>query len=643
TTARLLDAGARSALPLGRAQMRARVTENVARSAERRQSTLAGHLEAARRDAEYSLEAAPARLRPVIKTNREAASLLTRQENRLRAEGLEEAAKAAGRAAEELPTTLARLKESGADFDHFTHLRLDAKPTMAGATAGRLPKIRKGREERARTGSTAYDRTVRAQTQAEIDTVKIAVARQAVEKIRTLPFVRRFDSIESAAKEGYVAWDPASPFEKAGQITSTTTFVPAKLHEHFRSYFTDPAWDKMLKRTYDPAIQAFKVTVLPLSPSWQVGNVVGNALMAMVGGGVGPVDLARQVGRAVKAYRASGPRGERSFDAVGPRRLYTAGPTHEEFSFLRTPEEMVLGDGKVSRAVRTVTKPAAAVVRKSYALNGFVDNLGRSAVYLSRVEKGASPEAALKTALRAMGDFSRMTSFERRVARRVVPFYAWQRHLTQMAFRLPAEHPLRTAWTLHLADQWGHDDSLEDLPEFLRGALPLPGGRLLGTRGLNPFSQVGGPVLKPSDALRNLSPALKIPYEEVTGIDSFDGRPFTRPPGTGRLDEFGREMPTPSPLLKRITDISPQKRLLESLQGRGRVVRYDTGDPVITSTGPIETEKTPAQGLARFLGFPLTTRAEAERIAASAAEKEAEAKRRREAYERRKKAAASSR
>jgi hypothetical protein len=643
TTTRLLDAGARSALPLGRAQMRARITENVARSAERRQATMAGHLEAAKRDAAHSLDAAPARLRPVLKANREAASLLTQQENRLRAQGLGEAAKAAGRAADELATTLERLRASGVDFDHFTHLKLDAKPTTAGAQAGALPKTRKGREERRRKGSTTYDRTVRAQVQAEIDQVKIGVAREAVEKIRTLPFARRFSSIEAATKEGYVAWDAANPFEKAGQITSTTVFVPAKLHEHFRSYFNDPSWDKLLKRTYDPAITAFKITVLPLSPSWQVGNVLGNTLLATVAGGVGPAEMVKQVARTVKMYRASGPPGQRSFEAIAPRRLYTAGPTHEEFRFLRPPEEMVLGDGRVSRAIRTAAKPAAAVVRGSWALNGFVDNLGRSAVFLSRIDKGATPDQALKAGLRAMGDFSRMTAFERRVVRRFVPFYAWQRHLTQLAFRLPVEHPMRTAWTLHLAEMFGRDESLEDLPEFLRGSVPLPGGRLLGTRGLNPFSQVGGPVLSPGDALRNLSPALKIPLEAYTGVDTLDGRPFSRPPGTGRLDEFGRDLPTAPGYVKRITDISPQKRLLESLQGRGRVVRYDTGDPVLTKTGPIETERTPAQGLARFLGFPLTSRTEAERIRAAAAEKEADAAKRREAYERRKKAAASSR
>lgn len=604
---------------VGRAQTAARITENVARSAETRSASLAGKIEAARRDVEYSLDAAPARLRPVLARNREAASLLTQQENRLRGQGLAEAAKLVGQAADELPVTLERLKAAGADFDHFVHLRLDAKPSPAGVVSGSLPKLRKGREQRQRKGSTTYDRTVRAQTQAEIDTLKNAVAAQTVERIATMPFAKRFSSVEEAAKAGYVGWDAKSPFEKSAQLTASTVFVPEAVFTNFRSYFKDPGWDKVLKKTYDPLIQAFKIIVLPLSPSWQVGNVFGNALLATVGGGVGPVSLARQLVKTTKLYRASGP--TRSFEAVGPRRLYTAGPTHEEFSFLKAPEEQLLGDGRISRGARTAARPVAAVVRKSYALNGFVDNLGRSAVYLAKVEKGASPESALRSALSAMGDFSRMTPTERRFIRRVIPFYAWQRHLTQLAFRLPVEAPLRTAWTLHLADQYGRPgQDEEDLPGFMRGAIPA-GDKLLGTRGLNPFSQVGGPVLNPRDLPRSLSPVLKIPFEQATGLNTFSGRPFTRPRGTSRLDDLGRDMPTAPSLVKQITDISPQKRLLESLQGRGAEARYESGDPYLPV---IKTDKTPAQGLLRFLGFPLTSKATAEAMAKNEAERRAQ-------------------
>ena len=412
-----------------------------------------------------------------------------------------------------------------------------------------------------------------------------------------------------------MAWDPASPFEVSGQLNANTVFVPQSLFEGFRNYFVDPRWDKALRRTWDPVTQVFKIAVLPLSPSWQVGNVIGNTLLATIAGGVSPLGLIREGRAAVKAYRASGPRGERTFEAVGPRRLYAAGPTHEEFDFLRAPDEAVLGGGRASQVAGTITKPLMAVARKSYRLNGFVDDFGRSIVYLDKVRKGAAPDQALRQALSAMGDFSRMTPFERRVVRRIVPFYAWQRHLTQLAFRLPLEHPLRAVWVLHLADHYGA--GLDDeLPAWLAGSLPI-GDSLLGTRGLNPFAAVGGPVLSPGDAARNLHPAIKLaaanlPGSPGRGINAYTGRPYTRPRGTERLDDQGRPLPTAPSVLKQITDISPQKRLVEALQGRGSIVRYESGDPVLTAEGPIAADdRTPTRGLLRFLGFPLTDRAAA--------------------------------
>ena len=638
---RVAATGERRGLDLGRAEMRAKVADNVARSAEARRASLSGKIEAARLDAEYSLEAAPARLRPVLQRNREAVQLLTQQENRLRGHGLNDAARLVGKAADELPTTLARLKDSGVDFDHFTHLKLDAKPTQAGVKSGALPRLRKGREDRQRTGSTTYDRTVRGQVQAEIDQLKIGVARETVEKIRTLPFTRQFASIAKAGEAGYAAWDPASPFEKSGQITKTTTFVPEHVFEAFRSYFNDPKWDAILKRTYDPAIQAFKVTVLPLSPSWQVGNVLGNALLATVAGGVSPAKLVAHGAEVVRTYRASGKRGERTYEAVGPRRLYTAGPTHAEFEFLKAPDDRVLGDGKVSRAVRTAGKPLSTIVKKSYALNGFVDDFGRSIVYLDQLEKGASPEVAVRSALKAMGDFSRMTPFERRWVRRAIPFYAWQRHLTKLAFTLPTEHPIRVAWTLHLADMFGTDEDTEGLPEYLRGAIPIGEDKLLGTSGLNPFSRIGGLVANPKDLPRSLSPVIKLAAENLPGSPArgrnlFTGRDYTRPPGTGDHDELGRPIGTAPSLVKQVTDLAPQKRLLEGVTGRNKVARYQSGDVILSGRRPIETpERDAGQAALKFLGFPISSRREAQEMAERIAKRQKDERKARERYERR--------
>jgi hypothetical protein len=600
---------------LGDVEAKARAAETQAVRAEGLLERMRSRAERDIAKAEASVEAAPARLRPTLQRNRQVARLLTEQENTLRKEGLNEAAAAVGQAADELPATLAALKDQGLDFDHFVHLKLDARPTSAGVRQGLLPAIRKGRAEKRRTGSAAYDRTVRAQAQAEIDEARIGIARQSARKIAAMPMARKFASVDEARAAGYVAWDAANPFEVSSQITRTTTFVPEHIVTNFRRYFNDPKWDQLLTQTYDPLQKAFKVTVLPLSPSWQVGNVFGNALLATIGGGLDPVTLAVNVTRAVRSYRRSGPRGQRSFEGVGPRRLYTSGPTHAEFEFLEgsaPPAQTLLG-----RGAQKATAPLSGLVRKSYRLNSFVDDVGRSAVYLAKKSGGASDQAALRSALQAMGDFSRMTPFEKRVVRRIIPFYAWQRHLTQLAFRLPIEHPLRTAWTLHLADVYGEaPEDLQDLPEYLRGAVPF-GDQLLGTGALNPFQTVGGPILEPEALPRSLSPIIKaglanLPGSPGRGIDTFTGEPFTRPPGSGRHNQFGQPLPTAPSLLHQLGEISPQKRLLDAVRGRDQIARYSTGDPVLRGGRPIETpEKDALNALLRAVGFPLVSREKA--------------------------------
>ena len=56
---------------------------------------------------------------------------------------------------------------------------------------------------------------------------------------------------------------------------------------------------------------------------------------------------------------------------------------------------------------------------------------------------------------------------------------------------------------------------------------------------------------------------------------------------------------------------------------------------MLTATGSIDSDRTPLKGLLRFLGFPLTSRAEAERMAAQIAEKRARNEKDRERYEQR--------
>jgi hypothetical protein len=637
---------------LGQAETRARVLENVAKSAEVRSSALRTRVERAQANAEHAVGNAPARLRPALELHRRVVRELTAHENSLRRRWLPDAAAAVGRVADEVPVTLRALQDAGVDPEHFIHVQTGDKPLAAGASGDRLPKVRKARSEKYRSDSLVHERTIRAQTQGEIDEARAVIGKLAAEKVAAMPFAARLNegplagvaTEAEATAAGYVPWNPRTIFEK-GQVTQAetraaaagetgaTVFVPRHIFDGFRSYFESNRWDKFFRQTYDPAVQGFKAGVLALSPSWQVNNVLGNIVLATLGAGVDPITLARNIGAALKEYKASGDKGERDFSA--PRRLLTAGPTHSEFTFLSPPAERPLAGTAVGRVAGKITAPVKALARKSYAANEFIDNLGRAAVYMAKRGQGLSDELALRESLKAMGDFSRMTPLERRVIRRVIPFYAWQRHITQLAFRLPVEHPLRVAWTMHLGDALGAPDmDLADLPEFLRSSIDLPGGKLLQTSRLFPFGDAGR-VLDRQGVVSSLSPAIKIPAQSLTGLNLSKGRPFTRPPGTGRHDEFGNPLPSAPPVARQIGDLFPQRRLLDALTGRDKTVRYDTGQPILTASGPLRADRSKGEGLLRFLGVPVLDRASAVETARRIQAKQRSEAKARAAYDRR--------
>jgi hypothetical protein len=621
---------------LGSLETRASQAQNLANRSDAVLGRLRERVRTTAEKTADSVDAAPARLRPALEVNRGVTGELKQHAQALRAQGLHDAATSVEKAAAEIPTTLKAFEAAGVDPEHFIHVRAGDRPTSAGAKGERLPRISKARSEKFRGDSVHFDRSVRAQTQGEIDEAKAVIARQTFDKIASMPFAAKLGhgplegvtTQEEAIAAGYEPWNPRMLMEK-GKVSraeqarvaageqGTTVFVPKHIFDGFRSYFNDPAVEQILRKTYDPAIQGIKVGQLALSPSWQVGNVIGNVSMATFGAGLNPVELGRAVIDAIKQYRASGPKGERSFEDVVPRRLLTAGPTHSEFRFLRPPDEQPLGRfPRVQKAAEKLGTPA----RLSYAANEFVDNIGRSAVFLAKKSKGLSDEEAVKAALQAMGDFSRMTPFERRFVRRAIPYYAWSRHITTLAFQLPIEHPLRVAWTLHLADEYADPDT-RDLPGSLAGAVKLPGGKLLEAGRFFPFGDAGR-ILEPNGVESQLSPLAKIPVQSRQGVNLSSGKPFSRPPGTGRHDEFGAQLPTAPSIAHQVGGLFPQKRLVDSLTGRDKVARYDTGDKVLTAKGPIATGKNAGTGFLRFLGVPVQNAGSAEDMAKRIADKQ---------------------
>lgn len=460
------------------------------------------------------------------------------------------------------------------------------------------------------------------------------------------------EEIAAQMKEaGYQRWSAegaaakrkgsANPYDVA-QAAEEATYLPKHLFAHAENMLNRASSEmQFIEKYYDRAFMGrVKMWQLGLSPKWLVGNVFGNAMMAMVGGGVKPSDYYRGIQQARRLFAEQAPEGwqeggraERMW-AGHKQRLFDQG---EELRGrgLVIPEELKRGfNERETEFLRPdaleKVNPVRRLAAKGYAANEYTDNVSRAALYLAKLEPRRAlleqmdrggPEAivaarklantadgkqALAEALKAAGDFSKMTPFEREVVRRAVPFYAWYRHITRLTFGLPIYSPTRTVWMLHLGDVFGGGEgprtvgagtkSQEELPPFLQGAVHAGPGLEIGIGGMNPFNQgADSPVLSPEGAMSSLTPAIRWPVAMFLGKDMSKGlRDLTRPPGEVETDEYGR--PKITPLFNPVDPTTysqtatflgkqfPAGRVLDKLAGdRGaNFLRYDTGDPMLS-------------------------------------------------------------
>jgi hypothetical protein len=200
----------------------------------------------------------------------------------------------------------------------------------------------------------------------------------------------------------------------------------------------------------------------------------------------------------------------------------------------------------------------------------------------------------------ALGDFLNLSQVERTFVRRAVPFWAWYKAITRVAFKLAIDNPGRALILQKLAlvgQEQLQADFGGQVPDFLKGAVPIGTGggsvKVLNLTSTNPLGTVGDvarvlealAVAKPGAAGTvvgsTLNPFVQSGIQWLTGKNLFTGGDM-RPGLVGGLPG----------VVEQVVRGLPQEKLLEqAAQG--------------TTPSPLYGQRTPLDVLLAQLGVPL--------------------------------------
>lgn len=414
-------------------------------------------------------------------------------------------------------------------------------------------------------------------------------------------------------ERGFVRWDKnaQAPANASGPTQGPDRWVHESIAQGLDNYTRENLANTLIQGVLNPTMRGWKGVTLALRPAWQLGNAVSNMFMASVHGGVDPVTyfktMAGPAREAMRSYRL----GE---DPISGRLRYADMDRLVEGRLTRQYDEAAGVKGGRVRESQDVNataemvsatlekqrkgSPLSQAISRSYAANNYVDNLNRLTVAIANADGPQGIEGALRLANEALGDYTKMTKFERQYVKAVFPFWAWQRHIMRLTARqFTPDNITRTTAAMHLTHLAAMQDEWREMvPAYQAGGLNIPG---LGTdeapylwnnRNLNPFQDalepfMSGDQFAPARGFaRQAGPAPAFALERMTGTSTFTGRPFTQ--AVPRVDEWGREIAEPPPLGEHLFQSfgTPLGQLGRDLGRRalGRTTaRYDSGEAML--------------------------------------------------------------
>lgn len=389
--------------------------------------------------------------------------------------------------------------------------------------------------------------------------------------------------------------------DRLAGATPRDLMMPASLVRTLKWMTHD--YDNIVTRSIAKVTSPWRAVVLTASPKWYFNNLVGNVIMASAQG--------VRMSDWLTAWRKSGlTAGDiwkeawyRRYPELDPRlkRISLAGEARAESvaggmlprgtgprsSFRQAKREAEqAGKGRIGQGTEVLRE----VGEHAQRFNQVFDEWARAALFekeFRRLKKAGwsetqAAEKAVDMAVKGLVDYTNLTPFERQIVRTLIPFYAWQKGIFEMASRLAIDHPARVRVTMMLG-QVNNElqrEEMAEMPDAYKGLIPLPGDRFLRTQSMNPFADAAS-VIDPDRIRDSFNPFINVFLNRIFRVDESSGF------GPKELDRYGRAVPSVSvgggflDVLTSTPGALPFKQVLESSRTPGEAASGFFGPSVL--------------------------------------------------------------
>lgn len=314
-------------------------------------------------------------------------------------------------------------------------------------------------------------------------------------------------------------------------------------------------------KVYDKFMTWFKLNQTTIMPSFHVRNKLGNLFQGWLGVGRDVFNPKFQADawkaslalgdteklRALRPVVSDSPTGpvyywDEIFDKALAYQVIDEGFMMKDFTAQSMSKGLTGGNSKYAKFDPFNTEEFLPY-KAGAKLGTITDNSDRLLQFASLLKQGKSADEASEIVRKYLFDYGDLTDFEKRVMKRIFPYYTWMRKNTPLLMRELIEQPEKfrlVAKSENLVEGMGDPNSKADrsiVPDFARDWIQMPFSTkdkfgkdqpVLSTVNM-PYMDISKMIQSPRELFSQTAPMLKVPIELATNWNSFFDTPISDP------------------------------------------------------------------------------------------------------------------